>query len=101
MAGLGAGLRANNAGHPVVATDGFLYFIACRFYTGARNPIDLADSVSVTLEGCRLLRPAGSEAGLCFTDIFGYDNNFFEQAAPRWSRRSTTWTRMSSTNASG
>jgi hypothetical protein len=69
----------NNAGHPVVATDRFLYFIACRFYTGARKPIDLADSVSVTLEGCRLLRPAGSEAGLCFTDIFGYDNNFFEQ----------------------
>jgi hypothetical protein len=50
----------NNAGHPVVGTDGFLYFIACRFNAGARNPIDLVDSFSVTLEGCKASRPAGS-----------------------------------------
>lgn len=54
----------NNAGHPVVGTDGFLYLIACRFNAGARNPVDLADSFSVTLEGCKLFRPAGSSTVL-------------------------------------
>ena len=54
----------NNAGSPVVNTNGSLNFIACRFFAGARNPADLVDAGSLTLEGCTFSRSGATSTVL-------------------------------------